>query len=83
MPKRPARPGRWRVVLLGALGGAACALPPARWHVPAGAEGRFAESRRACRQLTSNVERFEDCMGRRGFERESLGRRMGRALTGD
>ena len=82
MPKRSARPGRAWVVLLGVLGGAACALPSARWDVPAGAEGRFAEARRACHQLTTGVERFEDCMSRRGFERESLRRRMARAFTG-
>ena len=82
MPKRPARPGRAWVVLLGALCGAACALPSARWDVPAGAEGRFADARRACRQLTTDVDRFEDCMSRRGFEREALYQRMGRAFTG-
>jgi hypothetical protein len=70
------------VVLLGALGGAACALPSARWDVPAGAEGRFVDARRACRQLTTDVDRFEDCMSRRGFEREGLHQRMGRAVTG-
>ena len=82
MPKRPARPGRAWVVLFWALGGAACALPAARWDVPAGAEGRFADARRACHQLTTDVERFEDCMSRRGFERESIRQRMGRAFTG-
>ena len=81
MRKRPARLGRARVVLLGALG-AACAIPSARWDVPAGAERRFADSRRACHQLTTEVDRFEDCMSRRGFERESLYQRVGRAFTG-
>ncbi len=61
----------------------ACMLPSARWDVPAGAEQRFAETRRACNQLTApNAERFEDCMGRRGFERESVLRRSWRGLTG-
>ena len=65
------------------LGGSACALPAARWDVPAGAEDRFAEARRNCRQLTSPDEtRFEDCMSRRGFQQESLGQRAWRGLTG-
>jgi len=61
----------------------ACALPSARWDVAQGAEQRFAEVRRACHQLTSpNAKRFEDCMRRRGFERESLWQRSWRSLTG-
>jgi hypothetical protein len=61
----------------------ACALPAARWSVPAGGHQRFAEARKACHQLTApSAERFEDCMRRRGFERESLWQRMTRALTG-
>jgi hypothetical protein len=71
-----------RLVLPAALGAAACALPAARWDVPAG-DPRFAEARRACHQLTApDAERFEDCMSRRGFERESLWQRMSRGLTG-
>jgi hypothetical protein len=61
----------------------ACVLPAARWDVPAGREAVFAEARRACHQLTSpDAERFEDCMSRRGFERESLWQRARRALGG-
>jgi len=72
-----------RLVLVAALGFASCALPPARWDVPDGAQLPFADARRACHQLTApDGERFEDCMSRRGFERESLWRRMGRGLTG-
>jgi hypothetical protein len=61
----------------------ACAGSSARWDVPRGAEQRFAEARRECHQLTSpSQERFEDCMGRRGFERESFWQRGWRGLTG-
>ena len=61
----------------------ACALPPARWDVPEGADARFAEARRACNQLTApDAVRFEDCMQRRGFERESLWQRSWRGLRG-
>ena len=59
----------------------ACVLPSARWDVPEGAEQRFAVVRHACHQLPS-AERFEDCMSRRGFERESLWQRGWRGLTG-
>jgi hypothetical protein len=66
-----------------AAGGAACALPPARWDVPQGARERFADAKRSCEQLTSpDAQRFDDCMSRRGFERESLWQRMGRGITG-
>jgi len=41
------------------------------------------EAQRACHQLTPTEERFEDCMNRRGFERESLWKRMRRAVTGE
>jgi hypothetical protein len=58
-------------------------LPAARWDVPAGAEVRFADARRACHQLTSpDTDRFEDCMSRRGFEHESLWQRSWRGLRG-
>jgi hypothetical protein len=68
--------------LLVVLGVTGCALPSARWIVPAGAQDRYAESRRACHQLTDELERFDDCMSRRGFERESLGARIWRGMTG-
>ena len=71
-----------RLALLGALGLAGCALPSARWIVPAGGQERYAESRRACHQLTDGIERFDDCMSRRGFERESVGARIWRGITG-
>jgi hypothetical protein len=65
------------------LGATACVVPAARWDVPAGAEGRLADARRACHQLTApDAERFEDCMRRRGFEHESLWQRSWRGLTG-
>ena len=65
------------------LVGVSCALPPARWDVPEGAEPRFREARHACNVLTApDAARFEDCMQRRGFERESLWRRSWRGLTG-
>jgi hypothetical protein len=66
-----------------AVGSAACALPPARWDVPQGDRERFADAKRSCEQLTSpDAQRFDDCMSRRGFERESLWQRMGRGITG-
>ena len=69
--------------LVAVFGCAACALPPAQWDVSRGTEARFADARRACHQLTAPDEaRFEDCVSRRGFERESILRRMWRGLTG-
>jgi hypothetical protein len=66
-----------------AIAASGCALPAARWDVASGSEARFAETQQLCRQLTApSVERFEDCMGRRGFARESLFARSWRALTG-
>ena len=84
MRARPARGrGRRAAALLAALACAACALPPARWDVPEGAGPRFADARRACQQLTApDAARFEDCMSRRGFERESIWQRMARGVTG-
>ncbi|MGH7289101.1 MAG: hypothetical protein ACREI8_13895 [Myxococcota bacterium] len=66
-----------------AISASGCALPAARWDVASGSETRFAETQQLCRQLTApSPERFEDCMGRRGFARESLFGRSWRALTG-
>jgi hypothetical protein len=77
------RSGRSLAALALALVCQACALPPARWDASGGNGSRFAEARKACHQLTApNAERFEDCMRRRGFERESLWQRMTRGLTG-
>jgi hypothetical protein len=74
---------RGLAALVGALGCASCALPPARWDVPEGGAARFADAKRSCEQLTSpDAQRFDDCMSRRGFERESLWQRMGRGITG-
>jgi hypothetical protein len=67
-------------VLLTASG---CALPPARWGIPAGAERRFVEMRQVCHRLTDpEATRFDDCMNRRGFERESLWQRSWRGING-
>ena len=76
------RAGRGGAALLAALG-VACTLPPARWDVPPGGKPRFDEARRTCQELTSpDAARFEDCMVRRGFQRESFWKRLSRAMTG-
>ena len=81
-----ARAPAGRLVTAGTLAfalGAGCALPPAEWDVPRGSESRFAEARKACVALTTpGSPRFDDCMERRGFERESLAKRGWRAVTG-
>jgi hypothetical protein len=51
--------------------------------VPDGARPAFTEAQRACAQLTTPESgRFDDCMERRGFERESLGFRLWRGIRG-
>ncbi len=84
MSRRRAFPralGRLTVGSLLAAGALACAGEPPPWDVRPGQEGRFRESRKACRILTDvdgalHEERFEACMKRRGWKRMGPIRRL-------
>ncbi len=50
--------------------------PTDPWHIPKGREGRFREANRICHQLTDkdqgivDRQKFDKCMGMRGWRRE-------------